>query len=272
MKKFITAILIFFAFASSAQTQATFYTNQGDFIVELYDWRMPITTTNFKTLVQSKFYDSTIFHRVIDNFMIQGGNASLTGGSTAAVIQDEFDASTSNLQFTIAMANSGPNSGTSQFFINLKDNPYLDFDKAPSTSKHPVFGQVITGSNNVLSIGTVPTNTNDKPITDVLIDSIRMTYLVPTAIENIYLGADAFQLFPNPIRSGNTIKFSIPTEGLYMIKLYNLNGQIVYKESAQLKKGTNELAIHSLGDLPKGNYFLVCSSAKHNLKSQLIIE
>lgn len=272
MKTIITGILLFFVISSSAQTQATFYTNQGDFIVELYDWRMPITTGNFKNLVQNKFYDSTIFHRVIDNFMIQGGNASLTGGGTAAVIQDEFDASTSNLQFNIAMANAGPNTGTSQFFINLKDNTYLDFDKPPTTSKHPVFGKVISGSNIVTTIGAVPTNSSDRPVTDVLIDSIRMTYLVPTAIEEVYLGSAAFQIFPNPVRADNSIKFTIPKEGSYAIQLYNLNGQIVYKKAAQLKKGTNELAIPNFDNLPKGNYFFVCTSAKHNLKSQLIIE
>ena len=272
MKRIITLILLFFAFTSSAQTQAIFYTNQGDFIVEFYDWSMPITTTNFRTLVQSKFYDSTIFHRVIDNFMIQGGNAALTGGGTASVIQDEFDANSSNLQFTISMANSGPNTGTSQFFINLKDNSFLDFDKSPATSKHPVFGKVITGSNLITTIGAVPTNSSDKPITDVLIDSIRMTYLIPTAIEDVYLTADAFHVFPNPIRSGNAMKFMIPSSDNYVLKLYNMNGQVVFSKSAQLAKGMNELSIPVLSSLIKGNYFFVYTSSKHHLKSQLIIE
>jgi len=273
MKTIFTSILLLVVLSSSAQTQATFYTNQGNIIVELYDWRMPVTTTNFKTLVQNKFYDGTIFHRVINNFMIQGGNAALTGGGTAPTIQDEFDATTSNVQFTIAMANTGaPNSGSSQFFINLQNNTGLDFDKAPLASKHPVFGQVITGSANVTTIGAVPTNTSDRPVTDVVIDSIRMTYLIPNAIEDVYLGSAAFQAFPNPIQSGNSIKFSIPAADLYAIKLYNMNGQVVLHQSTQLKKGINELAIPTISNLSKGTYFLVCSSAKQHLKSQLIIE
>ena len=118
----------------NGQTHVDFFTNYGDFRVELYDSLMPITTSNFKNLVNTNFYDGAIFHRVIKNFMIQGGDISPAPPS----IPDEFDSTLSNIQKTISMANSGPNSGTCQFFINLVDNTYLDFDKPPFSSKHPV--------------------------------------------------------------------------------------------------------------------------------------
>jgi peptidylprolyl isomerase len=158
----------------NAQTQVDFHTNYGDFRIQLYDSLVPITSSNFINLVSTKFYDGALFHRVIDNFMIQGGDAS----PTPAIIADEFDSSLSNIQKTISMANSGPNSGTCQFFINLVNNTYLDFDKAPFTSKHPVFGITISGFNIIEDIGNVPTNTNDMPSTDVIMDSVRIVSLI----------------------------------------------------------------------------------------------
>lgn len=154
----------------NGQTQVDFFTNYGDFRVELYDSLMPITTSNFKNLVSTNFYDGAIFHRVIKNFMIQGGDVSPPPPS----IPDEFDSTLSNIQKTISMANSGPNTGTCQFFINLVDNTYLDFDKPPFTSKHPVFGITISGFNIVEDIGDVQTNFNDKPYIDVVMDSVRI--------------------------------------------------------------------------------------------------
>jgi len=272
MKKISFLILFFFALNAQAQNQATFYTDQGNFVLELYDWRMPVTTTNFINLVNSNFYDSTIFHRVIDNFIIQGGNATLTGGSSAAVIQDEFDSSTSNLQFTISMANSGPNTGTSQFFINLKDNTYLDFDKAPSTSKHPVFGEIVSGSAVVLAIGGVPVNSSDRPITNLFIDSIRMTYLIPTVIEEIYNESTQFELFPNPIASKQNLKINIAQSGNYAIGIYNMQGQKIFNGQKKLIKGANELLIPVLHQLQAGNYFITLSSSKQRFKAQLILK
>ena len=102
-------------------------------------------------LVTTNFYDGALFHRVIKNFMIQGGDVS----PPPPPIVDEFDSTLSNIQKTISMANSGPNTGTCQFFINLVDNTYLDFDKPPFTSKHPVFGITISGFNIVEDIGDV---------------------------------------------------------------------------------------------------------------------
>lgn len=167
-------ILISFFFISylnvNAQTQVAFFTNYGEFRIELYDSLVPITSSNFINLVSTEFYDGALFHRVIEDFMIQGGDVS----PPPPIIQDEFDSTLSNIQMTISMANSGPNTGTCQFFINLVNNTYLDFDKAPFTSKHPVFGITISGFNIVQDIGSVQTNFNDVPYVDVVMDSVRI--------------------------------------------------------------------------------------------------
>jgi peptidylprolyl isomerase len=141
-------------------------TSMGNILIELRD-DMPITTNNFKKLVQDGVYDNTIFHRVIDGFMIQSGDPTGTGYGDPSIptIQDEFTDNNKNDRGTIAMANQGadyPNSGSSQFFINLVDNNYLD-------SLHPVFGKVIEGMNVVDAIAKVATDTNDRPIEDVVI-------------------------------------------------------------------------------------------------------
>ena len=132
---------------------------------------MPITTGNFKKLVKDGFYDGTIFHRVIENFMIQGGDPIGTGmGGPGYTIEDEFVKGHSNVRGTISMANTGqPNTGGSQFFINLVDNSALDFDKQPLTSKHPAFGEVIEGMDVIDEIAKVPKGAGDKPLEDVVI-------------------------------------------------------------------------------------------------------
>ena len=165
----IICFLLQFSIVKS-QTQVDVFTNYGDIRLEMYDALVPNTVNNFVNLVNQGFYDGVIFHRVIDNFMIQGGDGSPAPPS----IIDEFDSTLSNVQKTISMANSGPNTGTCQFFINLVDNTYLDFDKSPLTSKHPVFGITISGFNVVQAIGNVQTNFNDVPYVDVFMDSVRV--------------------------------------------------------------------------------------------------
>ena len=138
-------------------------TTDGNIEIELYLKKMHITAGNFKKLVEEKFYDGVRFHRVIDGFMIQSGDPNTKElskkpywgqGGPGYAIKDEFvkDDKLSNKKYTIAMANSGPNTGGSQFFINTVDNTYLDFDKKPFTSKHPVFGKVIKGFDVVEKI------------------------------------------------------------------------------------------------------------------------
>ena len=145
-------------------TKVTLETSKGNIVIQLYD-DMPITTGNFEKLVKKGFYDGTIFHRVIDGFMIQGGDPTGTGmGGPGYTIQDEFThaGGNKNNRGTISMANAGPNTGGSQFFINLVDNNYLD-------SKHPAFGEVIEGMDVVDAIAKVPTNAQNKPLEDVKI-------------------------------------------------------------------------------------------------------
>ena len=144
-------------------------TNKGDVIIELYS-DMPVTAGNFEKLVREGFYDGVIFHRVIKDFMIQGGDPTGTGtGGPGYKIQDEFVAGHSNVRGTISMANSGPNSGGSQFFINLVNNSFLDYDKQPLTSKHPVFGKVVEGMDIIDAIAKVETDAQDRPIEEVKI-------------------------------------------------------------------------------------------------------
>jgi len=138
-------------------------TSMGNIKIELSEDTMPITTGNFKKLVSSKFYDNVIFHRVIPNFMIQGGDPTGTGrGGPGYVIKDEFTKNNKNDRGTISMANAGPNTGGSQFFINTVNNNFLD-------TKHPVFGKVIEGMDIVDKINNVKRDANDKPLTDVVI-------------------------------------------------------------------------------------------------------
>ena len=138
-------------------------TTMGNITIELRP-DMPVTAGNFAKLAQQGFYDNTIFHRVIDGFMIQGGDPTGTGrGGPGYVIRDEFTANNRNLRGTIAMANAGPNTGGSQFFINLADNPHLN-------SKHPAFGKVVQGMDVVDKIGRVKTDSNDRPVTPVKIN------------------------------------------------------------------------------------------------------
>src|SRR3989338_4749354 len=138
---------------------ATLTTNKGVIKIELFEDTMPITTGNFIKLAEDKYFDGIKFHRVIDGFMIQSGDP-LT-----------------NTRGTISMANSGPNSGGSQFFINVADNAFLDFDKQPLQSKHPVFGRVIACMDIVDAISVVPTtgqSAGNRPLEPIVITSLTI--------------------------------------------------------------------------------------------------
>lgn len=164
---------------------AIFNTNRGVIKLELFADQMPVTVGNFVALAESGFYNETKFHRVIDGFMIQGGdpnskgnNESIYGtGGPEKNVQDEFVQGEllTNTRGTIAMANTGqPNSGGSQWFINLVDNTGLDFDKPPAQSKHPVFGRVVEGMEVVDAIGIVATKEGNIPVEPVVIESIEI--------------------------------------------------------------------------------------------------
>jgi len=155
------------ATAEEGANKVLLKTSMGDITIQLYD-DMPVTTGNFKSLVDKGFYNGVIFHRVIDGFMIQGGDPEGTGmGGPGYNIKDEFTDHNRNERGTISMANAGPNTGGSQFFINLEDNSFLD-------SKHPAFGKVIAGMDVVDAIAKVQKDANDRPLTDVKIIEAKM--------------------------------------------------------------------------------------------------
>ncbi|MDH7517857.1 MAG: peptidylprolyl isomerase [Candidatus Thermoplasmatota archaeon] len=150
-------------------------TSMGVIKIELYKDKAPITAGNFINLSKNGFYDGLIFHRVIQNFMIQGGDPNGDGtGGPSYTIKDEFHPDLSNVRGTISMANHGPNTGGSQFFINVVNNTYLDYNKEPLEYKHAVFGKVIEGMDVVDAISKVKTDENDKPLVDVVIKSITI--------------------------------------------------------------------------------------------------
>jgi len=154
---------------AAERTVATFDTSMGSFKVELLTDLAPITTKNFIDLSKKGFYDGVIFHRVIDKFMIQGGDPTGTGrGGPGYTIPDEFGAGLKHDKPGIlSMANAGPNTGGSQFFITLVPTPWLD-------GKHAIFGTVVDGMDVVSAIGGTKTGPGDKPVVDVTIKSITI--------------------------------------------------------------------------------------------------
>ena len=148
---------------------AEFNTNMGDFKIELFMKEAPLTVGNFVKLVDKGFYNGLIFHRVIPNFMIQTGCPQGTGfGGPGYTIRDEFDP---NLKHdtpgVLSMANAGPNTGGSQFFITVAPTPWLD-------GKHAIFGKVTDGMDIIDKISKVQTGRADKPVQDVVIKSITI--------------------------------------------------------------------------------------------------
>ncbi len=155
--------------------QATLHTTKGDIVIEFND-ATPKTVANFTKLAGEGFYSGTKFHRVISGFMIQGGDPLTKDDSMAArwgtggpgyQFADEIVGGNRNEAGTIAMANSGPNTNGSQFFINVADNAFLD-------QKHTVFGKVVSGMEVVKAIETTPTAAGDRPVTPMVITSIEL--------------------------------------------------------------------------------------------------
>jgi peptidylprolyl isomerase len=148
--------------SAETQKQVRLETTMGNITIALAP-DMPVTAGNFESLVNKGYYNGVIFHRVINGFMIQGGDPAGTGmGGPGYSIKDEFTTHNRNDRGTISMANAGPNTGGSQFFINLVNNNFLD-------GKHPVFGRVVEGMDVVDKIAQVKTGANDRPVTNVTI-------------------------------------------------------------------------------------------------------
>lgn len=153
-----------------ANRVAQIETNLGSFSIELFEDKAPTTTKNFIDLAEKGFYDGVIFHRVIKDFMIQGGDPDGTGrGGPGYNIPDEFHPELTHTGTGIlSMANAGPNTGGSQFFITLAPTPWLD-------GKHAVFGAVSEGMDVVEAIGTTATARGDKPLEDVVMKSVTIS-------------------------------------------------------------------------------------------------
>lgn len=157
---------------------AAFKTSAGDFEIELYAKECPETVWNFVNLAEGRqetkksgpFYDGLVFHRVIDNFMIQGGCPEGTGrGGPGYRFQDEFNPSLRHNEAGIlSMANAGPGTNGSQFFITLVPTPHLD-------GRHTVFGKVIKGMDVVYKIGKTQTGAGDRPVKDIVIEKVTIT-------------------------------------------------------------------------------------------------
>jgi peptidyl-prolyl cis-trans isomerase A (cyclophilin A) len=152
-----------------ANRHALFQTTKGDFKVELFETRAPKTTANFVSLIEKGFYDDVVFHRVIPDFMIQGGCPEGTGrGGPGYNIQDEFHAELRHSgEGLLSMANAGPNTGGSQFFVTLVATPWLD-------NKHAVFGRVVEGMDVVQAIGKTQTDRNDRPVEPVVMKKVSL--------------------------------------------------------------------------------------------------
>lgn len=169
------------ALAAQADPQVKIETNMGAFTVELNEKAAPKTVANFLAYVKSGFYKNTLFHRVIPNFMIQGGGfvSGMDEKDTRAPIPIESRNGLSNARGTIAMARTNdPNSATSQFFINVKDNHFLNANASRDGYGYTVFGKVIAGMNTVDAIARVKTHSvgyfDDVPIRDVVIKKMTI--------------------------------------------------------------------------------------------------
>lgn len=154
--------------------QATLRTNKGDIVIEFLKEDAPNTVANFLKLAKEQFYDGTRFHRVIKGFMAQGGDpltkdtsqSSKWGtGGPGYTFADEIHANNHNAPGTISMANAGPDTNGSQFFINTANNAFLD-------DKHTVFGRVVSGMETLAAIESVPTDARDCPIEPVILERV----------------------------------------------------------------------------------------------------
>jgi len=187
MRKIVASLIFCIASLTThvafAGPKVEFKTSLGNFVVELDSDKAPKTTANFLNYVKSGFYNGTIFHRVIDGFMIQGGGftADLTQKPTDAPVASEAQNGLKNNTYTIAMARtSDPDSATAQFFINVKDNQALDYPNAMGNG-YTVFGKVISGTQTIDAIRKVPTMVANAPRMGRMADVPSKTVTIESA-------------------------------------------------------------------------------------------
>lgn len=244
----------------NAQTEATFYTSKGNFTVALTDSLTPRTVDSFIARVTDKFYDGLKWHRVWDGFMIQGGDPLGTGyGGPGYSFPDEFHPTLKNVPKALAMANSGPNTNGSQFFINLVNNTHLN-------NKHTVFGVVTSdaGFSVVQDIAKVPVDSaTKKPLTDIFMDSIRITKFaasVPEASKE-----NGTKIAPNPNNGRFTV--DLPANTDTKIEVVNLNGQVIYRKTA---KGSLKVDLGTRS--AAGMYIIRLTNEYGSFESKLLVQ
>ena len=168
--------------ADGSELIASFKTNYGKFDIKLFYDKTPVTVSNFVGLARKGFYDNIIFHRIIDGFMIQGGDPTGTGmGGPGYRFRDEFHPSLRHARKgVLSMANAGPNTNGSQFFITLGATPHLD-------DRHAVFGEVVEGLDVVEKIGKVPTAAQNRPVEKVVIEKLTIAgdWFSPISFEKL---------------------------------------------------------------------------------------
>lgn len=242
-------------FNAEAQTEVQFYTTKGNFTIVLTDSLTPRTVDSFIVRAAQKFYDGLIFHRVINNFVIQGGDPQGTGmGGPGYQIPNEISPSLKNNKGSLAMANAGPNTNGSQFYVNLVNNNMLD-------GSYTVFGMTTSGFDIVQAIGSVPTGPGDKPITDVRMDSIRVMkfYTAAKTIE----GKLQASISPNPSRGKFTIELpKVKTK----IEVVDMGGQVIYTDEAKRSIDID------LSDKPKGIFIVRLSNKQGRAEQRIVVQ
>lgn len=241
------------------KTEVTMYTSMGTITIDMEDSLAPVTVDTFVARVKRGFYDGLIFHRVIDGFMIQGGDPLGNGyGGTGTTIPDEFHSSLKNIPGALSMANKGqPNTGDCQFFINLVNNSQLD-------NKYTVFGMVTNNFSVVQNIAKVPKDGNDKPLTDVVMDSVRITR-DPASTGNIIKEDKLIKIYPNP--STGYITVDIPAKEAH-VTVTDMSGRLVYEmQTQQAQQVVVDIHKHR-----KGIYTISIATADGNYHSKVLLQ
>ena len=150
-------------------TLVSFVTSRGNFVAEIFEDKVPATAENFLSLVKKGYYDGVIFHRIIEDFMIQGGDPTGTGmGGPGYTIKDEFaQGLVHDEKGLLSMANAGPNTGGSQFFITLAETPWLD-------GRHAIFGKIVEGLEVIAEIGCAETDFRDRPVEQIVMTKVSV--------------------------------------------------------------------------------------------------
>ena len=218
-KSVLLSVSLLFSVSAFSQTQIDFFTSKGNFRVEVREDLMPITAGNFISLVDTGFYDGLIFHRVVKDFVIQGGDPAGNGtGGPGYTIEDEYHPQMNHDSAgVLAMAKSAaPNSAGSQFYFTLDAQPQLN-------QNYAVFGSCIQGLDVILEIGCVAVQGNDKPWVNVYMDSLRI--VDNTSSVRPVFSEIPTEIFPNPIKSKTQISYKLDAPSRVRATLVDAQGR-----------------------------------------------